>query len=198
MPRRSTTLRTYAGDTSLPGGKTDPEDATVEDTAPILNDAEVTSLFSHPLASFLTTKPPFPAEPELLEVPYHTYNDWTSPGPNDTLWTSRAHRFLTGREAGGIKPVFGLTASIMIRVSTIAYGHPPEFDVHPPELEVPELKVRLAWTMLSKPEFREACEREGLQVDWERLRRIAGVERESDGTKIGKQKVNRRRVKSKL
>jgi 8-oxo-dGTP pyrophosphatase MutT (NUDIX family) len=31
--RRSATLRTYAGDTSLPGGKADPEDKTIEDTA---------------------------------------------------------------------------------------------------------------------------------------------------------------------
>lgn len=30
---RSTSLRTYAGDTSLPGGKVDPEDRTIEDTA---------------------------------------------------------------------------------------------------------------------------------------------------------------------
>ena len=31
--RRSATLRTYAGDTSLPGGKVDPEDKSIEDTA---------------------------------------------------------------------------------------------------------------------------------------------------------------------
>ena len=31
--RRSATLRTYAGDTSLPGGKRDPEDKNLEETA---------------------------------------------------------------------------------------------------------------------------------------------------------------------
>ena len=31
--RRSATLRTYAGDTSLPGGKVDPDDKSIEDTA---------------------------------------------------------------------------------------------------------------------------------------------------------------------
>ena len=31
--RRSKTLRTYAGDTSLPGGKMEPRDRNVEDTA---------------------------------------------------------------------------------------------------------------------------------------------------------------------
>ena len=30
---RSASLRTYAGDTSLPGGKVDSEDKTIEDTA---------------------------------------------------------------------------------------------------------------------------------------------------------------------
>ena len=33
MNSRSASLRTYAGDTSLPGGKVDPEDKTIEDTA---------------------------------------------------------------------------------------------------------------------------------------------------------------------
>jgi hypothetical protein len=33
LVRRSATLRTYAGDTSLPGGKVDPEDKSIEDTA---------------------------------------------------------------------------------------------------------------------------------------------------------------------
>ena len=33
LARRSSTLRTYAGDTSLPGGKVDPSDETLEDTA---------------------------------------------------------------------------------------------------------------------------------------------------------------------
>lgn len=31
--RRSATLRTYAGDTALPGGKVEPQDKTFEDTA---------------------------------------------------------------------------------------------------------------------------------------------------------------------
>ncbi|THH18597.1 hypothetical protein EW146_g2420 [Bondarzewia mesenterica] len=33
LSRRATMLRTYAGDTALPGGKVDPEDKTIEDTA---------------------------------------------------------------------------------------------------------------------------------------------------------------------
>lgn len=80
----------------------------------MLNEAEVASLFSHPLASFLTTTSPFPSEPEHEEVPYYSYTNWDTTGPNGQVWPGRAHRFLTGREAGGIKPVFGLTACVTI------------------------------------------------------------------------------------
>ncbi|KAG6865058.1 hypothetical protein C0991_005377 [Blastosporella zonata] len=40
---------------------------------------------------------------------------------------------------------------------------------------MPTLKARLAWAMLNKEELREACQKEGLKVDWARLRRLAGV-----------------------
>jgi hypothetical protein len=41
---------------------------------------------------------------------YHSFSDydWRKLGP------VRMHRFLTGREAGGIKPIFGLTAYVVI------------------------------------------------------------------------------------
>ncbi|GLB34335.1 putative NUDIX domain containing protein [Lyophyllum shimeji] len=242
LSRRSATLRTYAGDTSLPGGKADPEDGTAEDTArreafeeiglprdrrkvpllcilepfvagnamvvtpvvvlildntlrPILNDAEVASLFSHPLASFLSTSPPFPAEPESLEVPYYSYKDWFMPGPNGVQWPSRAHSFLTGREAGGVKPVFGLTASIMIRVASIGYARTPEFEVQPPR--APKLEARLAWALLSRPEFREAYSKEGIKVDWGRLRRLAEVHEARSGEGKDRDSRPRRREREK-
>lgn len=74
---------------------------------PILNESEVHSLFSHPLISFLRSDPPFPSEPDTFEHQYHTHVDikWTG-FPSKV----RMHRFLTGREAGGTKPIFGLTA----------------------------------------------------------------------------------------
>ncbi|KAF8076966.1 NUDIX hydrolase domain-like protein [Lyophyllum atratum] len=249
LSRRSATLRTYAGDTSLPGGKADPEDGTVEDTArreafeeiglprdrrkvpllcilepfvagnativtpvvvlildntlrPILNAAEVASLFSHPLSSFLTTSPPFPTEPELVEVPYYSYSDWNMPGPGGGEWVARAHRFLTGREAGGVKPVFGLTASILIRVASIGYARAPEFEVEPPG--APGLEKRLAWAVLSKPEVWEALEREGVRVDWRRIRKLAGVEEgvggegKGEGRGRGRGKMRRGRWRSRL
>ena len=108
---------------------------------PILNTPEVASLFSHPLASFLSDSAPFvsanpdpeqdSASPEqnpdahaelvAAELPYHTYSDLPWPQhtrgeayvqPDEHERAFRMHRFLTGREAGGIKPVFGLTAYV--------------------------------------------------------------------------------------
>jgi len=76
----------------------------------MLNKDEVSSLFSHPLASFLSSEAPFPSEPESFEVDYHTYRDISYKG--DDGRKVRVHSFLTGREAGGIKPVFGLTSSV--------------------------------------------------------------------------------------
>ncbi|TFK33195.1 NUDIX hydrolase domain-like protein [Crucibulum laeve] len=222
LSRRSANLRTYAGDTSLPGGKVDPEDRTLEDTArreayeeiglprdrqkvpllcildpvlaaelvvtpvvvlildntlrPILNAAEVASLFSHPLASFLSSNLPFPQEPESVEVPYHTSFDIPSTGPENKKISFRVHQFLTGREAGGIKPVFGLTAGILIRVATIGYAREPDFEVNP--RGTPTQEQRIAWALLSRPAFREACIMEG--IDLSTARRIAGVSEEED------------------
>lgn len=67
----------------------------------------VESLVSRPLKGFPDTpEARFPHEAHLKELPYYTYNDipWMPAG------TIRMHRFLTGREAGGIKPVYGGTA----------------------------------------------------------------------------------------
>jgi coenzyme A diphosphatase NUDT7 len=75
---------------------------------PLLNADEVTSLFSHPLRSFLSSDPPFPGDVETLEVEYHNTRD--IPWEGDRNRTIRMHRFLTGRETGGTKPVYGLTA----------------------------------------------------------------------------------------
>src|SRR6266702_3183489 len=101
----------------------------------MLNAPEVETVFSHPLASFLSTtfperagpRGPFleaeaHAETAALELRYHTYSDITWPWPWLLHPTNtprkpghravRMHRFLTGREAGGIKPIYGLTACV--------------------------------------------------------------------------------------
>jgi len=219
LNRRSETLRTYAGDTSLPGGKTDPEDRTPEDTArreafeeiglprdrkkvpllavlppflasaellvtpvvvlildntlsPILNHAEVASLFSHPLASFLSTTSPFTGEGESVEIPYHTWDDWEWQGRGSGKGFVRAHRFLTGREAGGIKPVFGLTAGICIECARIGYKREPEFELLAPG--GPSMEMRVAWSLLYHSKWKEAFEEEGIKVDENVLKKMAG------------------------
>lgn len=156
---------------------------------PILNEAEVASLFSHPLASFLSEDAPFPLQPDSPTA-YHTYTDmtdWVPSGPTGpsapaTPRPFRMHRFLTGREASGtnaIKPVYGLTAAILVRTATIGYGHPPAFEVYAPGQWSMQKRVEhaLRWNAV----FREARWRErivypGEEEDWEEWRRKNGVE----------------------
>ncbi|KAJ7193650.1 NUDIX hydrolase domain-like protein [Mycena pura] len=224
LNRRSATLRSYAGDTSLPGGKVEPKDRTIEDTArreafeeigltrnklkvpllcvldpfmasnnlvvtpvvvlildntlrPILNTAEVAELFSHPLAAFF---------------------DWTYPGPNGLPRTARAHRFLTGREAGGIKPVFGLTAAVLIHAASIAHARAPDFEVAPPDAL--SGTARIAWALITNPVFKEAYDAEGIDIDWAVVRRVAGIgpEAEAEGPQAQGAPRRTRRRRSKL
>ncbi|EIN11101.1 hypothetical protein PUNSTDRAFT_101119 [Punctularia strigosozonata HHB-11173 SS5] len=221
LSQRASSLRTYAGDTALPGGKVEPQDKTIVDTArreafeeiglpqdnrkvpllcvmepflagnqllvtpvvvmvldstikPILNAAEVSSLFSHPLISFLSPDSPFPTDVITLEMNYHTYIDvpWPPhPSASPTFKTGhkrdppfegpskgvahitpksrriRMHRFLTGREAGGTKPIFGLTASILILVASVGYAQEPLFDVSAPGQ--PTMDDRIAYALRS-------------------------------------------------
>ncbi|KAG7097581.1 hypothetical protein E1B28_004918 [Marasmius oreades] len=232
LSRRSATLRAYAGDTSLPGGKVDPTDRTLEETArreafeeiglpkdrekvpllcilepflagnqlivtpvvvlildntlqPILNRSEVTSLFSHPLASFISSIPPYPTEPEMVELEYHTYFDFDWDGPPMRIQNSkgetemmqsrqvRMHRFMTGREAGGIKPVFGLTAAMLIHTARLGFTRDPDFEVNSPT--APTMEQRLAWATIKEGSLiKRALLEDGTDVDWLKLKRLAG------------------------
>ncbi|KAI0337966.1 hypothetical protein BDW22DRAFT_1363550 [Trametopsis cervina] len=204
LSQRSSNLRSYSGDTSLPGGKREPNDRNIEWTArreayeeiglptdkrkvpllcimepfvagntlavtpvvvlvldhtirPILNKAEVTLLFSHPLLSLLRTETTS-TDPAMIEFEYHTYHDtkdWTGlPG------TYRMHRFLTGREAGGTKPIYGLTSAILIRVATIGYDQEPDYELYSPNQWSNE--QRLAYAMSHSKVLIEAQIKEGL------------------------------------
>ncbi|KAF9035888.1 hypothetical protein BJ165DRAFT_1508720 [Panaeolus papilionaceus] len=233
--RRSATLRTYAGDTSLPGGKVDPEDRSLEDTArreafeeiglprdrnkvpllcvmepvlaaelivtpvvvlildntlqPMLNKDEVAGLFSHPLASFLSSMSPFPSEGESEEVPYHKSFDFKA---EPTSQTFRVHQFLTGREAGGIKPIFGLTAGMMIRVAMVAYGREPDFELQPPDAATTE--ERIAYALLNRRVFRNACDKEGIDLSVAR-----GIVKRFEKERVEKEKRNKKKeLESKL
>ncbi|EJU06306.1 hypothetical protein DACRYDRAFT_73701 [Dacryopinax primogenitus] len=170
LTQRSMALKSFPGDTALPGGKADKKDRSAEETArreafeeiglpqdpllvphlctlppflsannllvtpvivlitsralrPILNTPEVARLFAHPLLAFLSQSAPFSNAGE-----YHTLKDvlWASDPSSGPV---RLHRFLTGREGEGIKPVFGLTAAILIRAAEVGYGRKAEFDV---------------------------------------------------------------------
>ncbi|KAH7887271.1 NUDIX hydrolase domain-like protein [Phlebopus sp. FC_14] len=229
LSRRSEALRAYAGDTALPGGKLEPQDMTVEDTArreafeeiglpqdkervpllcimepflagnqmivtpvvvlildrtlqPNLNSSEVTSIFSHPLVSFLSPTPPPSSrisqgdkstlDPEASR-PYHTFTDYTwtdNDGRAARTRTVRQHSFLTGREGDGIKPVSGLTAAILIHTASISYGRPPAFELQSPSTprstSPPTPAHQIAWALRSTTNpLRAACQREGIDPD---------------------------------
>ncbi|KAH9919694.1 uncharacterized protein B0H18DRAFT_625232 [Fomitopsis serialis] len=157
---------------------------------PILNAPEVASLFSHPIGSLLHSEPPFATEHEMLELKYHTYHDidWRGGGK------IRMHRFLTGREAGGTKPIFGFTAGVLIRVATIGYGREPDFDVYAPDQTSQE--GRIAYELRENPLLREACREEGIDPDKapEPSQLRARSARRSDGPRGHR----RRAVRSKL
>ena len=74
----------------------------------MLNEAEVALLFSHPLVSFLNASPPLSLDKFDTSQAYYTFQD--IPDISGLPAQARMHRFLTGREAGGTKPIFGLTA----------------------------------------------------------------------------------------
>ncbi|KAI0722498.1 NUDIX hydrolase domain-like protein [Earliella scabrosa] len=239
LSRRASSLRTYAGDTALPGGKWEERDKSAEWTArreafeeiglpldyqrvptlcvlepflagnrlivtpvvvlildnslrPILNQAEVAALFSHPLNSFLHSDPPFATEPEMLEMKYHTYMDLNS---NTMPGKVRMHNFLTGREAGGTKPIFGLTASILIRVASIGYGQQPDFEPYAPE--EPTMQQRIAYALRHDPIFREAEIAEGIDPD-KTPDPSSLVDSSQPGAEVKRTRRRGRRVRAKL
>ena len=82
---------------------------------------------------------------------------------------------------------------MMIRVAMIGYDRDPEFRVT--ASEIPPLDERIAWAMLSRPVFRHACAREGINPSL--AMRICGVKRsefeamkrENDDREDGKLRV---------
>ncbi|KDN42786.1 hypothetical protein RSAG8_06540, partial [Rhizoctonia solani AG-8 WAC10335] len=274
LSRRSLAMRTYGGDTSLPGGRVEPKDRSIEDTArreafeeiglpidkrrlkllctlepflsgnnlivtpvvvlikdpslkPKLNPPEVDLLFTHPLRSFLYEDPPEslfplgshppvgairvipkpppppsqesasnpstsekhkppqkklfrPKRPRFSATSYNARGPAAYPPPEqpavapyhsfvDVAWGPakepvRFHRFLTGREEQGVKPIFGLTASILLHTATIAYNpQKPDFQVQAPNQRSTE--ERFATAMRTVPVLRDAARAEGLK-EW--------------------------------
>jgi len=69
LSRRASTLRSYAGDTSLPGGKVDPEDKTMEDTARREAYEEIGLPIDKAKAPLLCILEPFLAGDNILVTP---------------------------------------------------------------------------------------------------------------------------------
>ncbi|TXT13122.1 hypothetical protein VHUM_01523 [Vanrija humicola] len=158
---------------------------------PVLNPDEVTSLFSMPLAAFLHDRPadipgwnfglservnpaPLGTVPPPERPPYTDNEDGGVGGRDgryyqyrDVNWGGgmvRMHRFLTGREGGGVKPVYGLTAAILLHAAMVGYGEAPSF---PPAAPGQRTMVqRIAWMMKRGGALPRAAEAEGLLAAW--------------------------------
>lgn len=96
------------------------------------------------------------------------------------------HRFLTGREAGSstdaIKPVYGLTAAILIRVAIVGYARMPAFEVYAPGQGSSDIQRRTENAVRWSPVFKEARWKEyivcpGEEEEWEEWRKRNGVTR---------------------
>jgi hypothetical protein len=101
---------------------------------------------------------------------------------------------LTGREAGGIKPVFGLTAAILIRVATIGYARVPTFEVQLPN--APTMEERIAHSLLTHPTFRQAYIDEGMNPELavgSVLKPIQEGQARKESEKLAKSREQRRR-----
>jgi len=219
---------------------------------PILNEPEVSALFSHPLHAFLLCDVPFakhhlphsevhpnapnslarhhlrviPAEsahapepsiPDLPPIPPYAnggpnsaepsssiknaiveesrgrklssrekahqgaYVGWKRKGPNkveedapkheyysyrDISWGQsnvRMHRFLTGREDLGVKPVYGLTAAILLHTAMVGYHKDPEFSPHAPGEK--SQQERIMYALRTVPTFVEAVKKDKEERD---------------------------------
>jgi len=125
-----------------------------------------------------------PSSPSLREIAppawpiptaYHSWYD-TEWGPTKV----RLHTFLTGREAGGTKPVAGLTASIMLEVATIGYGRQPVgFEVDTPGQA--NRGERIAYAINRVKMLHEAVRREKTRWDWGREERKESAKRSRRG-----------------
>ncbi|OWZ28460.1 hypothetical protein C347_05667 [Cryptococcus neoformans AD2-60a] len=161
---------------------------------PLLNPAEVSLLFSMPLASFLHSRPSkipsfqysifhrlalippgtiesIPPPPPIAYAEDEGHVSWKEGkfyGYRDVKWGEgmvRMHRFLTGRESNGVKPVYGLTAAILIKTATVAYNQCPDFPVMAPGQRSMEERIEFEIRHIQSP-LRRALEAEELCDEW--------------------------------
>ena len=90
---------------------------------------------------------------------------------------------------------FPCIRAILIRTATIGYAREPDFEVKPPH--APTMEERIAWALLYRKVFREACDKEG--VDLRAARRIVeSFERKEAYRRRKEREREEKKVKSKL
>ncbi|CAD6969483.1 unnamed protein product [Tilletia controversa] len=177
LSKRAAQLRSHSGDTAIPGGRFEPQDHDLEETAPSLNPNEVDALFSLPFKAFLNHNPSqalraqlklpvVPSPKDLDDMPRNEVSgpsDWHT--CRDILWLGghrvRRHTFWDARN-----PVRGLTSDILIHAASIAYKTQPDFSLNAPgqlsqaeliklaflgPMAVKKRRVRPRMTMLPQP-----------------------------------------------
>lgn len=82
-------------------------------------------------------------------------------------------------------------SAILIRVATIGYAREPDFEVHSPN--EPSFQERIAWALLNRKAFRDACENEGVG-----LRSAEKIVKSYERKLAEKKKKRRTTMKSKL
>jgi len=114
--------------------------------------------------------PPKPGEDDTTDVEYYSYRDisWGQ-GP------VRMHRFLTGREDGGIKPVYGLTAAILLHAAMVGYGREAEFPTRAPG-ERPMLQ-RIEYALENVPALAKAVNQQREELQEHQRRRLSRTDR---------------------
>ncbi|OAV98750.1 hypothetical protein PTTG_25491 [Puccinia triticina 1-1 BBBD Race 1] len=109
LTRRSKTMRTYAGETALPGGKMEPQDLSLEDTACRKAHEECGITLNRHKVRKLATLSPFPTRGNLIVTPIVFFI------ANQTLMPR-----LNAEEVDVL--------DVLIEVAVLGYGREPEFE----------------------------------------------------------------------
>lgn len=88
-------------------------------------------------------------------------------------------------------------SAILIRVAIIGFARQPDFEVHPPNAI--STRERIAYALLHRKVFRDACEKEGVDLQVAERMVESGVKREMKRERREKEQEQRkRRHRSKL
>ncbi|KAH9466861.1 hypothetical protein Pst134EB_001912 [Puccinia striiformis f. sp. tritici] len=151
LTRRSKTMRTYAGETALPGGKMEPKDSTLEETARREAQEECGITRNPDKVIKLTSLDPFLTRSNLIVTPIVFFITDQSLMPRlnakevDVLFSHRLEDFITGPITRSFEitwfstklpyklfefpskhsPILGFTADVLIEVAVLGYQQEP-------------------------------------------------------------------------